>query len=116
MPCPPLTRALPWQALIVDQLKCIKNPSNYCRWHPQVLAWCSNIYLQNATVYETLGVAGVLKLPSASARGALPAAAAVDLPGGRHEIGKLADELGLEEGRGVDVLTRWTSSAASRSR
>ena len=65
-----------------------------------MLAWCSDIYLQNATVYETLSVAGVLKLPSASTLQrhlrTQPQAQSGHQAERYDEIGKLADELGLE--------------------
>ena len=51
------------KALWDDQMRCLKNKSHKCRWHPEILEWAAKIYRTDARAYEQFWAGGVIKAP-----------------------------------------------------
>ena len=45
------------------QLRCLKSKSHKCHWHPDVLAWCADVYRTNRQAYEAMAFGNTLILP-----------------------------------------------------
>ena len=95
------------RALIDDQLKCMKNKSGWCRWHPAVLEICDRIRRASSSAYEMLTAYGMVSLPTADhlRRRAAQVGSATGHDLARYDrIGAALDELKLEGGSREVVL------------
>ncbi len=45
------------------QLRCLRSKSHRCRWHPEVLSWCADVWRRDRGAYEQMAFGGVLLLP-----------------------------------------------------
>ena len=45
------------------QLRCLRSKSHRCRWHPEVLSWCADVWRRDRGAYEQMAFAGMLLLP-----------------------------------------------------
>ena len=57
------------RALWEDQLRCLKNKNHYCHWHPEVLAWCADVwsnFVRNKKMPDSLNEDDWVQLASAA--------------------------------------------------
>lgn len=45
------------------QMRCLRSKSHRCRWHPDVLSWCADVYRFNRKAYEAMAFGNTLILP-----------------------------------------------------
>ena len=51
------------RALWECQLRCLKSKSHRCRWKPEILDWCADVWRRDRGAYEQMAFGGVLLLP-----------------------------------------------------
>ena len=51
------------RALWECQLRCLNSKSHRCRWHPKVLAWCSDVWTRDRGAYEQMAFGNMMILP-----------------------------------------------------
>ena len=54
---------VPMRELYECQLRCLKNKSHRCRWHPEILTWCADVWRTDRRAYEQMANGNVLILP-----------------------------------------------------
>jgi hypothetical protein len=51
------------RALWECQLRCLRSKSHRCRWHPEVMSWCADVWRRDRGAYEQMAFGNVLLLP-----------------------------------------------------
>ena len=45
------------------QIRCLNSKKHRCRWHPEILAWCADVWRTDRRAYEQMAFGNVLILP-----------------------------------------------------